>query len=140
MIRTTLTRTRWRRLKGWVRRPAELPALPRDWSARCQAIRHRDQQRCRRCGWRLANGTGAIDHIIPRRLAEESSRDAEENLALTCPNCHAVKSHLVEADLFRGDPYRFWRYLEGLRLTGPIPGPEHLSEAFRRLRGLLTPA
>jgi len=112
--------------------------LPRDWSARCQAIRQRDQQRCRRCGRRLANGTGAIDHIIPRRLAEDSWRDAEENLGLTCINCHAIKSHLVEADLFRGDPYKFWRYLEGLRLSGPVPGPAQLSEAFRRLRGLLT--
>jgi len=78
--------------------------------------------------------------VIPRRLCEESERDAEENLALTCERCHAVKSHLVEADLFRGDPYKFWRYLEGLTLTGPTPGPEHLNEAFRRLRGLLASA
>lgn len=75
--------------------------------------------------------------MIPRRLAGDGWRDHAQNLALLCDAHHGRKTHLAEAALFRGDPYIWFRHLDSLRATGPVPAANQIGEAFKRLNELL---
>lgn len=117
-------------------RPAMLPPLPRDWSARCLVVRRRDL-RCRWCGGDIPVGDAQINHIIPRRVADAAWRDEPWNLVLLDAGHHAEFTHGPEAALFRGDPYEWFKWLAVFRQSGPAPAADHIGTALERLRELL---
>ncbi len=96
----------------------------------------RDAAHCRWCGTALPWGrAGSVDHIIPRRLADPAWADEPDNLACLCARHHWQKTHEIEPALYRGDPWPWLRWLDVLRLTGPVPAPSWTDDALRRLRG-----
>ena len=146
MIRTPLRRrtplrARRRETSPRVPRPGTLPSLPADWRARCRAVRRRDEGRCRWCAHPVApSDLGAVDHLIPRRLADERVRDAARNLVLLCQAHHSGPKAEAEAALFAGQSDRWMRFLNVVQLTGPRPTPAEIGAALTRLNALLTEA
>lgn len=115
----------WRRPGRDTRRPPTGVPFPADWADRTWLVWERDLARCRFCGADLPWGFGgSVDHVVPRRLcAPDDGADAMDNLALLCARHHWRKTHGVEPALYRGDPWPFFRFLDALRRTGPVPGP-----------------
>lgn len=122
------------RRRDRVARPGVTPALPKDWKARCRKVRRRDKGLCRRCGAQAPGGRGAINHILPRRVASPRAVHALNNLALLCGGCHGIVTSLIEPALFRGTVQTFERFLAVI--GDPIPSPSTIARAYARIREL----
>lgn len=116
-------------------RPGVAGPFPRGWPKLCVAIRLRDGFTCRRCGYRVALGAPAVDHIIPRRLGGDND---PQNLGCLCAECHAWKSQVLEPALYRGDVLAFNRFLR--QIGDPRPTPEMVAAGLQRLNKLLQEA
>lgn len=90
---------------------------------------------CRYCG--APAPSGAVDHLIPRRLLLKAEVLIMENLATLCAEggrCHAHKTQVVEPRLYRGDVLSFAAFLAVVGRTGPVPDAELKAKAYERLR------
>ena len=136
--RRTSLRSRRREKSPQEPRLGTLPRLPADWLYRCRFVRLRDEGRCRWCGLELAPADlGAVDHLIPRRLAEDRVRDASRNLVLLCATHHSGPKADAERALFLGQSDRWRRFLNLVHLSGPIPTPTEIGRALKRLNRAL---
>ena len=121
-------------------RPGTTPPMPKDWLVLCLRTRVRDRHTCRRCGASAVGPKGAVDHVVPRRIAGADAHDLS-NLALLCAtngmtSCHAQTTATVEPKLYAGDVLTFKTWVKRLATTGPVPSTEMLAAAYQRLREL----
>ena len=75
-------------------------------------LRERYGQKCSLCGWsRISPFTGRvpleIDHIDGN-----SDNNAESNLRLICPNCHALTSNFRNLNKGKGRSWRREKYIK----------------------------
>ena len=119
-------------------RPGVTPPMPKGWLGLAARIRVRDGQTCRWCG-AVSVFSGAVDHVIPRRLLVGRETATPANLALLCSKqgCHAHKTQVIEPALYCGDILAFDHFLSVLAISGPIPSPSLRARAYKRLGRLL---
>lgn len=134
--RTPLRARRREKSPRVLRLGVPVPAGP-GWKELVRLVCARDQLRCRYCG---SGAVYDVDHILPRRLLPPPGGNALENLALLCDPHHARKTSRVEARLFQGHWYELARWITILRLTGPVPSPDMVGRALKRLNDLLQEA
>lgn len=107
--------------------------MPKNWRLLCHEVRARDASTCRRCGLSALGRDGAVNHIIPRRIAPALVADLG-NLCLLCLPCHAWATSWLEPALYRGSVLAFSLFLKTIQLSGPVPTPEQLGAAYNRIR------